>query len=217
MLNAGIHRAFSEGTRRLATHDGVRPIGQGQPVAEGALAARVLVHETDAVRWMASPGLQDEVFGPSSLLVRCDDVAQMVAAAEQLTGQLTATLQVDPDDHAPARRLLRVLERKAGRILANGFPTGVEVGYAMVHGGPWPATTDGRSTSVGACAIDRFLRPVCYQDLPEALWPAELREDALRTSWRVVDGAIVGPVPAVPEVAALRPHLPHLFSQERPE
>ena len=115
----------------------------------------------------------------ASVLVRCPDVAAMREMVEGLEGQLTATLHLDaPEDLDAARALLAVLERKVGRILVNGWPTGVEVGHAMVHGGPYPSTSDGRSTSVGTLAIDRFLRPVSYQDLPEALLPADLREDS---------------------------------------
>jgi len=108
--------------------------------------------------------------------------------AEHLEGQLTATLLLDESDHPLARTLLPVLERKAGRILVNGFPTGVEVCHAMVHGGPYPATTNAMYTSVGAQAIDRFLRPVCYQDVPEALLPAELLADNPLNLWRLVNG-----------------------------
>ena len=106
---------------------------------------------------------------------------------EGLEGQLTATLHMEDGDIALARTLLPMLERQAGRILANGWPTGVEVTHAMVHGGPFPATSDGRSTSVGTLAIDRFLRPVCYQDLPQALLPETLRGDG--TGPRRIDGA----------------------------
>ena len=119
--------------------------------------------------------MQAEVFGPSTVLVVCRDLEEVLALANQLEGQLTATMQLDDADHEAARRLLPVLERKAGRVLCNGYPTGVEVAYAMVHGGPFPATSDVRSTSVGATAIDRFLRPVCYQNLPQGLLPAALR------------------------------------------
>ena len=97
---------------------------------------------------------------------------------ESLEGQLTATLHMDEADHAGAAKLMPILEKKVGRILANGWPTGVEVAHAMVHGGPYPATTDGRTTSVGTLAIERFLRPVSYQALPEALLPPELRDGA---------------------------------------
>jgi alpha-ketoglutaric semialdehyde dehydrogenase len=154
-----------------------------------------VVHQTTAANLLGQPTLEDEVLGPSSVLVGCDDLAQMRAAAEHLSGQLTATLQIDDGDHAAARTLLPILERKAGRILANGFPTGVEVGYAMVHGGPYPATSDSRSTSVGATAMARFLRPVCYQDLPEGLLPAALTRSGLSAQWRIVDGEMRPPQP----------------------
>jgi NADP-dependent aldehyde dehydrogenase len=114
----------------------------------------------------------------------------MCALAERLEGQLTATIQMDADDMADAKLLLPILERRAGRILVNGFPTGVEVSDAMVHGGPYPATSDGRSTSVGTLAVQRFLRPVCYQDFPEGLLPASLREENPDGLWRQRDGII---------------------------
>jgi NADP-dependent aldehyde dehydrogenase len=108
---------------------------------------------------------------------------------EGMEGQLTATLQLDaPGDIEAAQVLLPVLERKVGRILANGWPTGVEVGHAMVHGGPYPSTSDGRTTSVGTLAIRRFLRPVCYQDLPSALLPESLRDGNPQKLWRRMDG-----------------------------
>jgi 2,5-dioxopentanoate dehydrogenase len=123
--------------------------------------------------------------------VACRDEAELLRVAEHLEGQLTATLHIDSADYAQARRLLPVLERKAGRILANGFPTGVEVSYAMVHGGPFPATSDSRTTSVGAMAIERFLRPVCYQDLPADLLPPALQDDNPLALWRLRDGELV--------------------------
>lgn len=110
-----------------------------------------------------------------------------------MEGQLTVTLQIDAADHADAQRLLPALERKAGRILANGFPTGVEVCHAMVHGGPFPSTSNSMFTSVGATAIDRFLRPVCYQDLPDALLPASVKEANPLAVWRLVDGELKVP------------------------
>jgi NADP-dependent aldehyde dehydrogenase len=124
------------------------------------------------------PEIMEEVFGASSVIVRCANEAQLLAVLEQLEGQLTATLHLVDEDEALAARLIPVLERKAGRLIANGWPTGVEVSHAMVHGGPFPATSDGRSTSVGTLAIERFLRPVCYQDLPDSLLPEALRRDA---------------------------------------
>ena len=131
------------------------------------------------------------MFGPASIVVRAKNIEEVLQLAEKLEGQLTVTLQIDPADHADAKRLIPVLERKAGRILANGFPTGVEVCHAMVHGGPFPSTSNAMFTSVGASAIDRFLRPVCYQDLPDALLPEALQQANPLGLWRLVDGAPV--------------------------
>ena len=122
------------------------------------------------------------------MVVRCANEKQLLDALEHLEGQLTATIHMTDDDVAVAARLVPTLERKAGRIVVNGWPTGVEVSHAMVHGGPFPATSDSRSTSVGTLAIERFLRPVCYQDFPDGLLPAVLRRDATKRPHRH-DGA----------------------------
>ena len=116
---------------------------------------------------------------------------KLAEVLEGLEGQLTATLQIDSEDEAFAAKLLPILERKAGRILANGWPTGVEVCHAMVHGGPFPATSDTRTTSVGTLAIERFLRPVCYQNLPDALLPAAIKADNPLGVSRLVEGEII--------------------------
>src|SRR5207237_10627606 len=113
--------------------------------------------------------------GPQAHLVRASSQEEMVDVAEAMEGQLTTTLQLDAGDHALAARLVPVLERKAGRLLANGFPTGVEVADAMVHGGPYPASTNFGATSVGTLSIRRWLRPVCFQNWPEELLPEDLR------------------------------------------
>lgn len=151
-------------------------------------AAQAALYLSDAEHLLANEALQAEVFGPAALLIRVRDEDTLHRVAEHLEGQLTATLLLDESDHPLARTLLPMLERKAGRILVNGFPTGVEVCHAMVHGGPYPATTNAMYTSVGAQAIDRFLRPVCYQDVPEALLPAELLADNPLNLWRLVNG-----------------------------
>ncbi len=176
MLTPGIHSAFCEGVDRLASAPHVTRVGQGLPDSARYEACAALFL-TSAERYLAEPILQDEVFGPASLVIACRNPDEMQALAEALPGQLTATLHVDEADHPLARRLLPVLERKAGRILCNDYPTGVEVAHAMVHGGPFPATSDSRTTSVGAAAMERFLRPVCYQNVPEILLPAPLRTD----------------------------------------
>jgi len=188
MLNAGIHAAYGENIARLARASSVQVVATGKP-ADAPHAAVAWVHQATASDFMAQSALHDEVFGPSGLLVSCQDTAELRAVAERLEGQLTATLQMDDEDLAVARQLLPTLERKAGRILANSFPTGVEVSYAMVHGGPFPASSDSRSTSVGARAIERFLRPVCYQGLPAALLPESLQARVAPGAWRLVDGA----------------------------
>ncbi|CAG9166309.1 MULTISPECIES: aldehyde dehydrogenase (NADP(+)) [Cupriavidus] len=187
MLTAGIQSAYERGLHRLAHLPGVRAIARGGAASLGGRAQAALF-ATDAARFIVEPTLAEEVFGPASLVVGCRDAEEMLELARRLDGQLTATLQLEGGDHALARRLLPVLERKAGRVLANGFPTGVEVAYAMVHGGPFPATSDARSTSVGARAIERFLRPVCYQALPADLLPQALREDNPLQLPRLVDG-----------------------------
>ena len=145
-------------------------------VGEGVAQGCAMLFATTAAQFLADQALGHEVFGASSLLVRCRDKGELEAVLTAAEGQLTATLQMDAEDVDFARALVPILERKAGRILANGWPTGVEVAPAMVHGGPYPATSDGRTTSVGTLAIDRFLRPVSYQNLDPALLPGVLRD-----------------------------------------
>ena len=132
----------------------------------------------------------DEVFGPSTLVIECGSRSEMLAAAEKLEGQLTATVHGTEEDFAANQELLAILETKAGRLVCNGFPTGVEVCHAMQHGGPYPATADGRSTSVGTRAIERFVRPVCYQNFPDTALPDELKEANPLGIWRLVDGQL---------------------------
>lgn len=173
MLTSGIAKAYCDGVARLAGHSEVRSLGQGQDGSE--FQGRAALFETDAGAFLAHHELQDEVFGAAGLIVRCKDIAEMETVLASLEGQLTVALHIDAGDHTDAARLRPQLELLAGRLLVNGFGTGVEVSPAMVHGGPFPATSDGRSTSVGTLAIYRFLRPVCYQDFPAALLPENLR------------------------------------------
>jgi len=189
MLTAGIHEAYNTGIARFGAVEGLQLVAQGS--AEGAgCAARAALYVCDAETYLGNPALEDEVFGPAAVLVRFKDAAQLQQAAEQLHGQLTITVHAVAEDHAIAAQLLPILERKAGRVLFNGFPTGVEVSHAMVHGGPFPATSDSRTTSVGASAIDRFLRPVCYQNVPANLLPEALRDDNPLGLSRLVDGSL---------------------------
>lgn len=192
LLTAGIHAAFAAATGALREHPGVTRIAAGCD-GDAPCGAQAQVFATDADTFLSHAELQHEIFGPASMLVRCRDAAELLRVTERLEGQLTATLQMDAADVPLARTLLPALERLAGRILANGFPTGVEVSHAMVHGGPFPATSDGRTTSVGTAAIERFLRPVCYQNLPAELLPAALADGNPLALWRTEDGALVAP------------------------
>ncbi|PWC35737.1 aldehyde dehydrogenase (NADP(+)) [Azospirillum sp. TSO35-2] len=189
MLTPGIHQAFDAGVAKLAGAAAVETLARGT-ACSGPNQAQAAFFTTTAEAFLADEGLQEEVFGAASLLIRCPDVATMRRVAERLEGQLTATLQMDTADVPAVGGLIPTLERKAGRILANGWPTGVEVCHAMVHGGPFPATSDSRTTSVGTLAIRRFLRPVCYQDLPAELLPEALRDGNPLGLWRRVDGVL---------------------------
>ncbi|CAO3404935.1 aldehyde dehydrogenase (NADP(+)) [Azospirillum palustre] len=189
MLTPGIHAAFDSGVAKLAGSGAVTTLARGL-ACSGPNQAQAAFFTATADAFLADTELQEEVFGAASLLIRCADVAAMTAVADRLEGQLTATLQMDGADKAAVAGLIPTLERKAGRILANGWPTGVEVCHAMVHGGPFPATSDPRSTSVGTLAIRRFLRPVCYQDIPAELLPEALRDGNPQGIWRRVDGTL---------------------------
>lgn len=168
MLTDGIAQAYRSGRDRIAGAPGAREVLATS--CEGRQATPCL-YETDAATWLNNRILREEVFGPLGMVVRAKDRDQMVEIAKRLEGQLTCTLQMDDADIAVAQHLMPVLERKAGRVLANGFATGVEVADSMVHGGPYPASTNFGATSVGTLSIRRFLRPVCYQNMPDVLVP----------------------------------------------
>ncbi|MBB3190247.1 aldehyde dehydrogenase (NADP(+)) [Halomonas cerina] len=187
MLTPGIHGAYQDGVGALAANSKVREIARG-PAGKGPHQCQSALFATRGADFLADEALQAEVFGASGLVVECADAEEMQRVAAALEGQLTATLQMDDGDLEAARTLLPVLERKAGRVLANGWPTGVEVCHAMVHGGPFPATSDSRTTSVGSAAIFRFLRPVCYQNLPQGLLPEALQDNNPLDVSRLVDG-----------------------------
>ena len=172
MLTDGIAAAYRQGRDRVAAQTGVQAVLTS--VCDLRLATANLF-EVSGEAWLGNHALAEEVFGPLGLIVRVRDADQMLAVAHGLAGQLTCTLHLDEADTALAQTLMPVLERKAGRVLANGFPTGVEVVDAQVHGGPYPASTNFGATSVGTLSIRRWLRPVAYQNMPEALLPADLR------------------------------------------
>jgi len=187
MLTPGIFQSFEAGIAALAGQAQARVLAKGLE-GGGPNQGQAHLFATRAQAFLAEPALQAEVFGAASLIVECAADEQVRQVAEHLEGQLTATLHLDEADLDSARALLPTLERKAGRLLVNGWPTGVEVCDAMVHGGPFPATSDTRTTSVGTAAILRFLRPVCYQDFPGALLPAALRHGNPLQLRRLLDG-----------------------------
>ncbi|WP_085725172.1 aldehyde dehydrogenase (NADP(+)) [Pseudomonas sp. R37(2017)] len=186
MLNAGTLSSYGQGLQKLLAHPGIKHLAgnaqqgnQAQPQLFKAEAG--LLIDGDEV-------LQEEVFGPATVVIEVDDHAQLTAALSGLRGQLTATLVGEPEDFEQFAGLTALLEQKVGRILLNGYPTGVEVCDSMVHGGPYPATSDARGTSVGTLAIDRFLRPVCFQNYPDSLLPDALKNANPLRIQRLVDG-----------------------------
>lgn len=172
MLTSGIAKAYRDGKARFETRNSVVPVYTTESTGREASPN---VYETTGAAYLQDHALGEEVFGPLGLIVRVGSVAEMAALARGFEGQLTATIHMEPGDLAAAQSLLPILERKAGRVLVNGFPTGVEVVDAMIHGGPYPASTNFGATSVGTLAIRRFLRPVSYQNLPKELLPEDLR------------------------------------------
>ena len=170
MLTDGIAEAFRSGRDRVAAGTGVRTV---LTTTCDLRNATPYLFEVSGADWLADHMLGEEVFGPLGLIIRVRHAAEMQAIAHSLQGQLTCTLHLDDADTDLARTLMPMLERKAGRVLANGFPTGVEVVDAQVHGGPYPASTNFGATSVGTMSIRRWLRPVAYQNMPDALLPQD--------------------------------------------
>ncbi|WP_163161355.1 aldehyde dehydrogenase (NADP(+)) [Arthrobacter sp. Alg241-R88] len=190
MLTAGIADSWNAGTKALGSAGGVQVIGQGTPgPTENAPAPTIF--GTGVTEFTSNHVLHEEIFGAASLVIRYASVEDLLQAANRIEGQLTASLQLTEEDYPTAARLLPVLEQKVGRIIVNGWPTGVEVGHAMVHGGPFPATSDSRTTSVGTLAINRFLRPVAYQNLPQELLPEALQDANPWHLNRRIDGEVV--------------------------
>ncbi|GAA4359942.1 aldehyde dehydrogenase (NADP(+)) [Paeniglutamicibacter cryotolerans] len=189
MLTPGICESYRQGVSRLAGTPGVSAVSEGQEVA-GKNAPAPVLFQTDTATLRSTPDLQEEIFGSAALLVRYNDAADLASALESLQGQLTASVQANDEDAEAARSILPILERKVGRILFNGWPTGVEVNDTIVHGGPFPATSDSRTTSVGSLAIYRFQRPVSYQNVPAALLPEALQDANPWSLPRRIDGAL---------------------------
>lgn len=186
MLTSGICRAYHEGRERLAKHPAVQQLASATPA--GGNTATPSVFDTNAESVLADHSLMEEVFGPCTLLVGCDGIAGMIALTNALDGQLTASFHGTGADFAAAAELIACAERRAGRLIYNSFPTGLEVCPSIVHGGPYPATSDGRSTSVGTAAILRWARPVCWQDFSDSALPDALKESNPLRLHRLVDG-----------------------------
>ncbi len=172
MLTDGIAKAYRDGKERFETRNSVKQV---YTTPSAGREANPNLYETTGEAYLQDHSLGEEVFGPLGLIVRVGSIEDMVTLAKGFEGQLTTTIHMDDGDLADAQKLMPVLERKAGRVLVNGFPTGVEVVDAMVHGGPYPASTNFGATSVGTLSIRRFLRPVSYQNLPAGLLPQDLR------------------------------------------
>lgn len=172
MLTDGIAEAYRDGAKRISsTTDVTQLIGTSCQTRDAA----PYLFKTTGESWLKNEELGEEVFGPLGVVVVVKNLDEMTAVASQLKGQLTCTIHMDEGDTEAANTLVPILERKAGRLLVNGFPTGVEVSDTMVHGGPYPASTNFGATSVGTMAIRRFLRPVCYQNFPDAILPSDLK------------------------------------------
>jgi NADP-dependent aldehyde dehydrogenase len=190
MLNAGVAKGYETRFRSAAGVKSVTVQQSTQAAEAQRTEGQPGVIVTDAATWLANQTLHEEIFGPATVVVRCQTVAEVQACAEKLAGTLTATIHGNADELAANSAFVDLLTRKAGRVIFNGFPTGVEVGYAMHHGGPYPATTDEKFTSVGSAAILRFARPVCYQNFPETLLPNELRNANPQGILRNIDGRL---------------------------
>lgn len=189
MLYQGVCDAFAAGVRRVADTPGVSLSGAAEHDADGdRTEGRPTAFRTDAATLRARPALREELFGPATLSVMASSGDDLLASARALDGQLTASVHATDAELQQHRALIQVLERKVGRLIFNGYPTGVDVSSAMQHGGPYPATTDVRTTSVGTAAIERFARPIAYQGFPQAALPAELRDDNPLAIRRLVDG-----------------------------
>jgi len=189
MLTEGIAKSYRSGLEARQANGFMETVAQAPSEGVGNCFAAPVVMQIDGSELLYQPELATEIFGPSALVIWYDSREELLELARSLEGQLTATLHGSERDLAAFADLVAILERKAGRLIVNGFPTGVEVCHAMVHGGPYPATSDSRATSVGTYSIYRFVRPVCFQDFPQAALPDELKNQNPLGIWRLVDGA----------------------------
>jgi 2,5-dioxopentanoate dehydrogenase len=190
LLTDVIRSSYGSGITARKSNTRVKTVAEKSAASDAGFCVGSALFETDVQSFLDDSHLADEIFGPATLLVHYSSREQVLQVARELEGHLTATIHGTEEDLREFSDLLAILEEKVGRLVFNGFPTGVEVSHAMVHGGPYPATSDGRSTSVGSQAIFRFCRPVCYQGFPDAALPPELKEGNPLKIWRMVDGEL---------------------------
>lgn len=188
MLHPSILKGYLQNVEHRRSAQGVGTIAAETERSDERTEATPVLFETKGDVWLENPELSEEIFGPSAVLVRSQSKEELLRIARGWNGTLTASIFGTPEDLAEYRELVQILEDKAGRIIFNGFPTGVEVTHAMHHGGPYPATSDSKFTSVGTQAILRFLRPVCFQNFPDTALPPELQDSNPRKIWRLVNG-----------------------------
>jgi len=188
LLTKAIHSSYDSALARRRGNSAVNVVAEAPKAAPGSgFCVGTTLFDTDAETFLGSD-LDAEIFGPTALLVRHSSRDQILEIARSLEGHLTATIHGTAEDLRDFADLISIIEGKVGRLVFNGFPTGVEVSHAMVHGGPYPSTSDGRSTSVGTRAIFRFTRPVCYQGFPNEALPEELKDSNPLGIWRMIDG-----------------------------
>ena len=189
MLHGGISNSFDSGVARLVATNGVKMVARSEtPASKEASQATVTLFSTDASNFEKEASLKEEVFGPTSVVTHAGTKEELERIAESFEGQLTAAIHGTADDLREHARLVRILERKAGRIIFNGFGTGIEVCPSMHHGGPYPSSTHSHFTSIGTAAIYRFVRPVCYQGFPDDCLPEAIQNKNVTGAWRMVDG-----------------------------
>ncbi|MBV8897013.1 MAG: aldehyde dehydrogenase (NADP(+)) [Acidobacteriaceae bacterium] len=190
MLNAAIAKGYAERFKEFRSIDAVKTYAAQKQASAKSTEGAPGLFVVDAEAWEQSEALREEIFGPATVLVRCETEEEMLEAARTLEGSLTATIHGSPEELQRNQKLIDLLTQKAGRLIFNGYPTGVEVGYAMHHGGPYPSTTDEKFTSVGTTAIYRFARPICYQNFPDTALPPELQNANPRQIWRTINGKL---------------------------
>lgn len=189
MLNRNIHKAYEEGLKKFQGAEEISVLATSSTAAvEERYQAQPVVHVINAADFISKKEFSDEIFGPATLIVVCNDDSELLSALQSLEGQLTATVHAAAEDEEKLKPVVSIITQKAGRVIYGGYPTGVEVCHSMQHGGPFPATTDGRSTSVGTAAIYRFVRPVAFQSFPDHLLPDALKNANPLNISRLVDG-----------------------------